>query len=129
MKIVKPVIILSVILAFIGGGMYLYSKLVPRSTAILKLNVGNEFIIMLPSNRTTGYEWQIDSPLDGNKIEQLKLVYVPDKTGLAGSGGKEEWRFKALTAGKSNISFKYVRPWERGVPPAEKKAFDVEIKK
>lgn len=129
MKIRKIIITLCVILAAIGTGLYLYSKFTARSTGVLKLAVDNEFIIMLPSNRTTGYEWQIDSPIDGNMIEQRGLKYVPDDTGLVGSGGKEEWKFKALKAGRSKVSFKYVRPWERGVEPADTKVFDVVIKK
>jgi len=129
MKVLKIIIILCAFLAVVCGGIYLYPKLAPRATAVLKLNTGDEFIIMLASNRTTGYEWQIDRPIDGNKVEQKSLVYVPDQTGLVGSGGKEEWKFKALKAGRSQISFKYVRPWEKGVKPADKKVFDVDIKK
>ncbi|MCX5679293.1 MAG: protease inhibitor I42 family protein [Candidatus Omnitrophica bacterium] len=127
MKILKLIAILCIVLVVIGAGAYLYSKLAARSTGVLKLNVGDEFIILLSSNRTTGYQWQIDRPLDGNKIKQAGLVYVPQKTDLVGSGGKEEWKFKARGTGKSKISFKYVRPWEKSVPPADKKVFDVEI--
>lgn len=127
MKIPKVIIRLLIVLAVVCAGIYLYSKLATRPTGVLKLNVGDEFIIMLTSNRTTGYQWQIDRPLDGNKIKQAGLVYVPDKTELVGSGGKEEWKFKARGTGKSKISFKYVRPWEKGIKPADKKVFDVEI--
>lgn len=127
MKLSKRGIILCLVLAVICGGLFLYMKFAPRSTAVLKLNVGDEFIIMLASNKTTGYEWQIDRPVEGNKIIQAGLKYVPDNTGMVGSGGKEEWKFKARGPGKSKISFKYVRPWEKGVKPVDKKVFDVEI--
>jgi len=129
MKKPKRIIILFIVLAAIGAGAFQYLKMAARPTRVLRLNVGDEFIITLNSNRTTGYEWQIDRPLDGNKIKQAGLVYVPQKTDLVGSGGKEEWKFKAKETGKSKISFKYVRPWEKGVKPADKKEFDVEIKK
>ena len=128
MKTIKLIIILCVIFTAIGAGAYFYSKFAAVSTGVLRLNVGDEFIIMLSSNRTTGYQWQIDRPLDGNKIKQSGLVYVPDNTGLVGSGGKEEWKFKALKSGGSDISFKYIRPWEKGVEPVDKKVFKVEIK-
>ena len=129
MKLPKRTFIVCLVLAVICAGLFLYTKFAPRSTAILKLNVGDEFIIMLVSNKTTGYEWQIDRPIDGNKIIQAGLKYVQDNTGMVGSGGKEEWKFKALKAGRSQISFKYVRPWEKGVKSAEKRVFDVDIKK
>ena len=127
MKTLKLIGILCFVLIAIGAGVYLYSKFATGSTRVLRLNLGDEFIIMLSSNRTTGYQWQIDRPLDGNKIKQAGLAYVPQKTDLAGSGGTEEWKFKARGTGKSKISFKYVRPWEKNVPPADKKVFDVEI--
>jgi len=127
MKIPKFIIVLLIVLAVICGGIYLYLKFAARPTGVIRLNLGDEFVIMLPSNRTTGYQWQIDRPLDGNKIKQMGLVYVPDKTGMVGSGGKEEWKFKARGPGKSKVSFKYVKPWEKNVPPADKKVFDVEI--
>lgn len=127
MKVLKLIIILCIVLAAISSGIYLYSKFTTGFTRVLRLNVGDEFIIMLSSNRTTGYQWQIDRPLDGNKIKQAGLIYTPDNTDLAGSGGKEEWKFKARGTGKSKISFKYVRPWEKNIPPADKKVFDVEI--
>lgn len=127
MKIRKLIITLCIVFIALGAGAYLYFKFAPGSTRVLRLNEGDEFIIMLSSNRTTGYQWQIDRPLDGNKIKQAGLMYIPDKTGLVGSGGKEEWKFKARGTGKSKISFKYVRPWEKGAKPADKKVFDVEI--
>jgi len=127
MKLSKRAIILCIVLAVICAGLFLYTKFAPRPTAVLKLNVGDEFIIMLVSNKTTGYEWQIDRPIDGNKIVQAGLKYVPDDTGMVGSGGKEEWKFKARGTGKSKISFKYVRPWEKGTKSVDKKVFDVEI--
>ena len=127
MKTRKLIITLCLVFVVLGAGVYLYSKLAAGSTRVLKMNVGDEFIIMLTSNRTTGYEWQIDRPLEGNKIKQAGLIYTPDQTGLVGSGGKEEWRFKARGPGKSKIFFKYVRPWEKGIKPVDKKVFDVEI--
>jgi len=127
MKKSKTLVTAVLIITFLAAGIYIYSKFASRSTGIIRLNVGDEFIIMLPSNRTTGYEWQIDRPLDGNKIIQAGLVYVPKETDLVGSGGKEEWKFKARGTGRSKIYFKYAKPWEKNVPPADKKVFNVEI--
>jgi inhibitor of cysteine peptidase len=124
----KAVIILVTAIVITAVGFYVNSIMSKDATRTLKLNVNDEFIVMLDSNKTTGYEWQIDKPLDGNLIEQKSLKYTPGNTGLVGSGGKEEWRFAALKRGRSRISFKYVRPWEKNVPPSKKKIFNVEIK-
>lgn len=128
MKKSKLTIVL-IILALVGAGAYLYHTKGPAGAGILRLNVGNDFIIMLPSNRTTGYQWQIDRPLDGNMIKQKGFKYVPDDTGRVGSGGKEEWRFEAIGHGRSIVSFKYVRPWEKDVKPADTRVFTVVAKK
>jgi inhibitor of cysteine peptidase len=125
----KIIITSIVILSLICAGVYLHSRPSEKSIKGIRVNVGDDFIIMLKSNRTTGYEWQIDKPLDGNAIGQEGLKYVPSDTGLVGSGGIEEWKFIAKKSGRSKIFFKYVRPWEKGVPPVEKKVFEIDIRK
>lgn len=83
----------------------------------------------MDANATTGYEWQLAIPIDDNLINLVSSEYVPDKTGLSGSGGKSIWTFKAIQAGKAQISFKYIRPWEKDVPPAKKTTYIVDIRK
>jgi predicted secreted protein len=46
--------------------------------------------------------------------------FVRPKTKLAGAPGREVWQFKALHSGETVIELKYVRPWEKGVEPAQK---------
>jgi inhibitor of cysteine peptidase len=89
--------------------------------------VGDEFILTLSSNKTTGYEWQLSRPLDGGMLKLVKNDYLTDKvdTKRLGAGGQEEWTFRVLKAGKSTISMKYIRPWEKGVKPAREKTFTV----
>lgn len=129
MKVSKIVVILLIVLSLASAGIYLYLKFAKSPVGTIKVKVGDDFIIALKANRTTGYEWQIDKPLDGNKIKYKKFSYAPDETGLVGSGGMEEWRFEAVGAGRARVSFKYVRPWEKDVKPADKRSFGVDIKK
>jgi inhibitor of cysteine peptidase len=128
MRATRIIPILLVTLVLVGGAIYAVYLMTAEPARVLRLNTGEEFIITLKSNRTTGYGWQIDRPLEGDKIEQKGLRYTPYDTGLAGSGGEEEWTFKAVRPGRSKIYFKYVRPWEKDKPPAEQKTFNVEIK-
>jgi inhibitor of cysteine peptidase len=88
---------------------------------------GENFAITLESNRTTGYEWQLAKPLDESTVQLVSSEYLTDKTELAGAGGREVWIFKALKAGKTDISFKYVRPWEKDIPPVNEKIFVIII--
>lgn len=81
----------------------------------------------MDANATTGYEWQIASPIDDKLINLVSSEYVPYKTGLVGSGGKSIWTFKAIHAGKAHISFKYIRPWEKNTPPVKEAVYIVDI--
>lgn len=46
-----------------------------------------------------------------------------------GAGGNEVWIFEAAGSGKTEIILKYVRPWEKNVPPAKTVTFKVNIKR
>lgn len=90
--------------------------------------VGEEFIISLDSNRTTGYGWQIAGALDPDMLKIVEIQHRSPVTRLVGAGGKDTWTLLALRPGSAQISFEYVRPWEKDVPPAKKSSFTVTIK-
>jgi len=124
--IVAIIVILTVIILFIvfsgnSADTYVDSK------AELKTAVGKEFVITLDANATTGYEWQLASPIDDNLIKLVSSEYTPDNTGLVGSGGKSIWTFKAAQAGKAQVSFKYIRPWENNTPLSQRTTYIVSI--
>ncbi len=83
----------------------------------IEIMIGQEFAIELESNKTTGYQWQLAQPLSNSIIELLCDEYQVSKTGLIGAGGKEIWTFKSISSGETIISMKYIRPWEKDVPP------------
>ena len=96
-------------------------------TNTIKATVGKEFVIALDANATTGYEWQLAKPIDDSLIKLVHSEYVPDKTGLVGSGGKSIWTFKAVRAGRVQISFKYIRSWEKNTSPVKQVMYIVDI--
>jgi inhibitor of cysteine peptidase len=87
-----------------------------------------DFAITLESNKTTGFGWDIAAPIDEKVLKFIGCEYIAADTGLIGSGGKEIWSFRAVCPGKTKISFKYTRPWEKDVPPAKNLMFNVVIK-
>ena len=90
--------------------------------------VGQSFVIALDSNPTTGFSWRLASSLP----RMLKLQgkrYIPDEPQLIGSGGTEEWTFKAVRSGRATIVFEYVRPWDNKSPPEKKQVFYIVVKK
>jgi inhibitor of cysteine peptidase len=90
----------------------------------IEVIVGEDFVIPLDSNPTTGYSWELASSLP-KWLELIGSEYVPTPTepGIVGSGGVEEWTFRANTEGTTTITFEYRRPWEKDQPPAERKTF------
>jgi len=94
----------------------------------VQASVGKEFVITLDANATTGYDWQLAQPIDDSLVSFVSSKYVPDNTGLVGSGGKSVWTFRALGTGKTHVAFKYIRPWEKDVPPVKEATFMVDIR-
>ena len=72
----------------------------------IDIGQGQEFVIALGSNPTTGYSWQ------ANFDESLLEPGKESQEGLVGAGGIEYFKFKALGKGQSEITLLYKRPWE-----------------
>ncbi len=75
----------------------------------LAVKVGKEFILELPSNRTTGYVWKADYDSTILQLTTLNYQHISDKPG---AGGTESFTFKPLRTGKTIIRIRYGRPWE-----------------
>ena len=115
-----------IILVLLSLSSYAFAE-TDDMTNTINATVGKEFVITLNANATTGYEWQFTTPIDDSLVKLVHSEYVPDKTGLVGSGGKSIWTFKAISAGRAQISFRYIRPWEKNTPPAKETAYIVDI--
>jgi predicted secreted protein len=76
------------------------------------VEVGQEFVIVLESNPTTGYQWQLAEPLEEEVLSLVKTEFEEPEEDLVGAGGEERWTFKAEGRGDTVIDFTYVRPWE-----------------
>lgn len=80
----------------------------------IKTTVHDFFTIALESNPTTGYRWEVDF-----NSQYLQLMGEEYKTHIqeqvVGAGGKEIFTFQALKAGETEITFSYLRPWEKEV--------------
>ena len=81
----------------------------------IMVKAGQNFTIKMESNPTTGYGWQLSKALD-NKISLVTNAFIPPDSKLCGAGGHELWTFKAIGEGQTDISMKYVRPWEKDQP-------------
>ena len=92
----------------------------------INIGVGQEFVIALGSNPTTGYGWQ--ESYDETMLELIggQSTYEPSKEDLVGAGGVEYFRFKTLNIGETEVTLVYKRPWEEEF--LEQKVFTIDIK-
>jgi inhibitor of cysteine peptidase len=91
---------------------------------------GEEIIIKLDANPSTGYNWSIANEIDNSVIELVKESYKPDKVpegkNIVGSGGTKIFVFKGLKKGNAYVRLEYKRP---GMPKPEKeKVFLLKVK-
>lgn len=97
----------------------------------IDMQVGQELVVRLPSNRTTGYSWTVH-PTKGEVLKaQGASVYIqtPGSSGpLIGAGGAEAWHFKAIKPGQQALQFNYRRPWEKNIAPARSVAYSVKVR-
>ncbi len=84
--------------------------------------------VSLESNPTTGYSWQLVSPADRKVLRLYYSKYRARASKLVGSGGREEWKFRAMAPGTVTIKALYVRPWESSTPPSKEFTFTVRVR-
>ncbi len=94
----------------------------------LSVSPGEKFVIVVASNRTTGFSWEIAKPFNEKVVTFLGKEYLPEKSDLDGAGGKEVWTFIAVAAGQTTIYLRYVRPWEKGIPPERETAYTINVR-
>ncbi|KTD23394.1 secreted protein [Legionella lansingensis] len=74
-----------------------------------------QFLVTLPANPTTGYQWTVED-YDKSFLKLLSSRYAAPQTKLMGAGGEMSFTFQ-LISGRSypkntTLVFKYARPWE-----------------
>ena len=86
---------------------------------------GQEFVIALTANPSTGYTWQAGK---NDKVKYLSSTQVNASNNAIGAAGTQELKFKAIDSGSTTLELAYSRPFEGGVPPAQTASFDVTVK-
>jgi inhibitor of cysteine peptidase len=94
------------------------------------VKVGQEFLIAIPGNPTTGYSWTGKSA-NANITVWGSAYQGPSATGkpLMGAGGQQIFVCAANKVGSAVLTFSYGRPWQKGVKPARSMTFNVTITK
>ena len=88
----------------------------------ISIKKGQEFGLDLESNPTTGFEWIPE--FDKNIINLTSHTFRPSST-LIGSGGTDNFTFKGVSQGTTNLKFQYKRSWDKDF--AQEKVFLVNV--
>ncbi len=94
----------------------------------LDVAVNEEFHFTLASNATTGYHWELAGPLEDAVVRLVASEYIAPKTNLVGAGGHEIWIFRAVSPGQTVVRLKYLRPWEKDVPPVKTVSYIISVR-
>jgi predicted secreted protein len=93
----------------------------------IEVAAGNEFKLIIESNPTTGYHWELIGNLDDRVIQFISKDYRASEPILMGSGGKDVWVFKALAAGETKIVLGHYPPGQ-GEPAEQEVTFTIVVK-
>ena len=96
----------------------------------IEASAGREFKIIIESNPTTGYHWEIlPDSLDENIVEFVSTEYESTSApGMLGGGGVDIWTFKGINPGETSIMLGYYPPSNRPTEPEETETFRVSIR-
>ena len=97
-------------------------------SAAIEVGVGENFVLVLDSNATTGYKWQMAQSLNENIVKFVASEYRGPENPIPGAGGREYLTFTATGPGQAAIMLDYLRPWETGTPPARTLTFHVTVR-
>ena len=113
------------VLAASGCGTSEESSLFTDRNQRFTVDVGDDFQVVLESNMTTGYGWQLEAPLDGRVLELLGDRYEAPNSDLAGAAGHQVFDFRAVGDGSTFIRLWYIRPFDDPPDPADRAQFEV----
>lgn len=85
---------------------------------------GDEFVVALSANPSTGYEW---TAADNPDVAFVSSQQVPSGS-RPGAPGTQELTFRADRRGSSTLELDYARSFEADVPPAKTAKFAVTVK-
>ncbi len=72
---------------------------------------GQEFVIALESNPSTGYRWLLGEELEKEIVALEKVEFEEPQAEKRGHPGEERWTFKAIGTGRTEITLRYARSW------------------
>lgn len=89
--------------------------------------VGGDLEVILGSNPTTGYSWDITSQPDMGVLQRVGKGGSPPPTPLPGAPGTQSFSFSGVSSGSTTIEFTYWQPFDKDAKPAQVLTLNVEV--
>ena len=98
-----------------------------QSGTSVALASGQDLVVRLPSNPSTGYRWIYVEPKDAVLRVDGPSSFEAQSAGVAGAGGTEIWKLAPFKPGQQQLRFEYRRPWEQDVAPSRIATYSVTV--
>ncbi|HUU06448.1 MAG TPA: protease inhibitor I42 family protein [Patescibacteria group bacterium] len=98
-----------------------------KGETCIQVRAGEKFALKFLTSPGTGYSWEFAAEPDSRLLEFVEARNEESEKQRFGGSEFAVWTFMALAAGKTEISLKYVRPWEKEAPAAKEHVFKVSI--
>lgn len=93
----------------------------------VEVYVGEELVISMEANPSTGYHWELAGPLDESILVLVDVDHQRPVENRVGAPGHTQFTILAVGPGTTDVVFNYLRPWEDDVPPARVVTFTVTV--
>ena len=84
----------------------------------LTLSRGDTLEVSLPATSGTGYTWQ-PVPIADPLAKPVGDMKFKTDHAIPGASGHQIFRYLVDASGTGTIEMHYLRPWEKGTPPAK----------
>jgi len=78
---------------------------------------GDWLEISLPATSGTGYTWQT-APIADALVKPVGDAKFKLDNAMPGASGHQIFRYSIEASGTGTLELRYIRPWEKGTPPA-----------
>jgi predicted secreted protein len=127
-NVLAAMVVLLGVSATVFGDKIKLSEKHDGQTVITK--VGDEIVLRLSGNPTTGYQWMLDDIAGKSVTPDGIIEYEPiDSDKRVGAGGFFIARFNAVKTARTAFKLVYLRPWEKDKEPAEVFLVTLDVKK
>ncbi len=102
-------------------------------SGVVDVAVGEERVLALPSNPSTGFRWELVKPQRSAVVAVELSFEVPPlppegEEPLCGAPGVMRVRLRGLQPGTELLRLQYRRCWETDVPPADQCVLQVRVR-